>query len=165
MKVKIISVILAISALITLLCSCQGAASYRDDISSEKIAAEVEKALPLTDGYGIYTSDWAELHGINVSGAVDYCIMISESASDMNEIGIFRTGSAADAEAIRKSAENYLAANLEDKTQYAQNYEASELEKVEKAFVKVMGNYVIYAYLTKSDGNTAVSAIEAVITK
>ncbi len=167
MKTRIISsalAVLALFSLLTLLCSCGANAEYKDDVTSEHIVSEIEKLFPKDDGYEKYSSAWVEIRGFDTTKAIDYCV--THAVADMNEIGVFRAENASDAEVIKKSVQKYISDSYEDKKQYAGQYKgATELEKVEESFVNVYGNYVVYAYLTKTDGSSAVQTIENILKK
>lgn len=167
MKTKLISsalAVLTLLSLLTLLCSCGASVEYKDDITSTHIVSELEKLLLKDDGYEKYSSAWVEIRGFDTEKAVDFCV--THATADMNEFGVFRAKNSSDAEAIKKSVEKYIRNSYEDKKQYASQYKgATELEKIEGSFVKVYGNYVVYAYLTKADGNTATQAIENMLKK
>ena len=163
MKKRYVQLISAVLCVIVIASLCACSKSYSDSFSASELAAQIEVAVPVTNGYVDAEDDFVDF---NMPGAselcTDYVVKLSYSDVDMNEFGVFRAKSEADAKKVAELCQKYL-----DKANSGMigDYNPTELPKIEDAKVVIYGKYVIYTVLTAKDHNTANSAILAKIEK
>ena len=165
----LLTLLLALAMALPLV-ACNGG-SYRDDLTAAQLTDDITAALPAGDGWRqvsdsyISPSSWGEDYADYLAKVADYRILVSEN-SDMNvdEVGVFVCKSAQDAKAVKKFAENYLAAKALQLKPLLESYNPDELPKLDNATVTVMGRYVVYTILSTADTATAGSAAEKALT-
>lgn len=167
MKIKLISILLCLTFILSL-CACDSDDSgmnitneskYRNDVSSDLIAYALAEAINSPIGFESPDSDYVEF---NMEGASalceDYCIMLSKININMNEFGVFRAKSEADAEALAAICQTYVDLKIEG---YNPHYLPDEYPKIQNGRVTTYGCYVIYSFLTTQD----TSKIDGVVTE
>ena len=165
----LLTLLLALTMALPLV-ACNGG-SYRDDLTAAQLTDGITAALPAGDGWRqvsdsyISPSSWGEDYADYLAKVADYRILVSEN-SDMNvdEVGVFVCKSAQDTKAVKKFAENYLAAKALQLKPLLESYNPDELPKLDNATVTVMGRYVVYTILSTADTTTAGSAMEKALT-
>ena len=128
--------------------SCKKDVEYKDNIPCSDIITEAKKAVPTDSGYEAMGQGRVEY----VFGSFEYddcSLLISVATENIDEIGIFHTTSEKKAEELCAEVEKYLDELLEEKGAFIASYAPFELEKLENAQVKVYGNYVAYAILSR----------------
>ena len=166
MKIKLFSILLCL-AFIFSLCACDSGNSgvnntneskYKNDVASKVIADALAEAIDSPVGFDSPDSDYIEF---NMEGASalceDYCIMLSKININMNEFGVFRAKSEADAEALAAICQAYVDLKIEG---YNPHYLPDEYPKIQNGKVTTYGCYVIYSFLTTQD----TSKIDGVVT-
>ena len=137
--------------------------SYTDQYSSHEIYDYVKNSYN-TNGGNIILDDNViiEFTDEELPYLVDYIVVKSNNAKNINEIGIFKVESGKSKE-LKKIVTDYL----EGKQQLyrAMDYFPEEVEKIDCAKVVVYGNYVIYSFLNESDTSSFYSSIENLIKK
>ena len=132
------------------LSSCSKATlNYTDTISAAMLADEVVDELEDADfltAQGNWLGDYVTLP----DGLSDYRICYSADGSNLNEFGIWhvRKDQIAPLEATLRT---YLAESLLRNREFYNSYIPKETPKLERAEVRVFGNYVCYAILDQKD--------------
>ena len=152
---KKISLILLIAMLLSLV-SC--GASYIDTMSASDLANAGLSGVTTQGGTKALDDDVIlEFADEAPSYLRDYAVIKAKNAKNINEIGIFRceNGKA-------ESWLPYVKAYVENLTNSYRNmdYFPDEKEKYECDTFKVMGNYVIYSFLSEADTEAFYNAIE-----
>ncbi|MBQ9151760.1 MAG: DUF4358 domain-containing protein [Clostridia bacterium] len=163
---RILSVFLTLSLLLCSLVAC-GGQNWRTDLSVTSLCDTVVAALPAGDGFDtvsdgyVSASSWGDDYADYMALVTDYRIIVSVN-SDMNvdEIGVFQTANAKDADKMKTFVEKYLEAKQLRMTPLLESYNQAELPKLDNADVTVCGNYVLYTILNASDTTNAHSAFE-----
>lgn len=88
---------------------------------------------------------------------LDYTVIKSKNAKDINEIGIFKIQSDKIYE-TKKIIQEYV--SKLQASYRAMDYFPEEIEKINFATVKVYGNYVIYSFLNENDTKSFYDAIK-----
>lgn len=157
---KKIGILLLIAILISLV-SC--GASYDDSLSSTELANSALAAITTQGGTKVLDDDVIlEFADEAPSYIKDYTVIKAKNAKNINEIGIFRCDDG-NADKWLPFVQKYV----ENLTNSYRNmdYFPEEKEKYECATVKVMGNYVIYSFLSEADTDAFYNAIENSIKK
>ena len=163
-KLWILSFFLLTSALLSLP-SCRASADYADDLSCAQLMDAVVEKIPVDFGYESFGDDHLRYYFEDTSLPDDVCLRYSVLSEDINEIGIFHTPSADAREEIEDLAEEYLEELREDKRAFIASYAAGELPKLDRAEIRVFGNYTVYAILNDEDRALAFETIAAMLTK
>lgn len=155
---KKISLILLIAMLFSLV-SC--GASYSDTMSSSELANVGLSGVTTQGGTKVLDDDVIlEFTDEAPSYLRDYSVIKAKNAKNINEIGIFRCE-----DGKAESWLPYVKAYVENLINSYRNmdYFPEEKEKYECATFKVMGNYVIYSFLSEADTEAFYNAIENAI--
>ncbi len=144
--------------------SCKKAtAVYLDTLPASELAEEARDELEATD-FRTAQGDWLEDYVTLPEGINDYEICFSADGSNLNEFGIWhvRSDQIAPVEATLRA---YLAESLIRNKDFYNSYIPQETPKLEKAEVKVFGNYVCYAILSEQDKKIFFSTIQEELTE
>ena len=92
----------------------------------------------------------------------DYIVVKANNAKNINEIGIFKV----EKESLNemKSIIDKYVIDLQNSYR-AMEYFPQEVEKIDGAKIKVLGNYIIYSFLNEKDSNEFYKAIKNTLTK
>ena len=150
---------------------CDGG-NVRDDLTVENIrlaitpAVEKDSAWVVVDSDFISASTWGEDYEELLSMTAEYVICIASNADmNINEMGIFRFDSAADAKRAKEIVDGYLTATALRMTPLLESYNQAELPKLDNADVTVLGNYLIYTILDSTATTAVHSAFEETLTE
>ncbi len=152
---KIISLLLALTALAALLSGCGGKAK---DVPVSDLADKVCAALG--------KSDMADPGANYVRGYMrrtpeeigDYIILKNVMGTNIDEFGIFKAGTM-DAAALKEMVDAYIKI-LQDSWM---NYQPEEEPKLKGAEVRTAGDYVMYVILSDADKETAFKTFNAAL--
>ena len=159
MKSQRFTGIFLITILFFSITSCKKAAPvYLDILPASKLAEEARDELEATD-FRIAPSDWLTDYVTLPDGVSDYEICFSSDGSNISEFGIWhvRQDQIAATEAALRT---YLSESLRKNRDFYNSYIPEETVKLEKAEVKVFGNYVCYAILNEGDKRTFFSTLQ-----
>lgn len=171
------SITRALLSLLLVLCltlsavGCDGG-NVRDDLTVENIrlaitpAVEKDSAWVAVDSDFISASTWGEDYEELLSMTAEYVICIASNADmNINEMGIFRFDSAADAKRAKEIVDGYLTATALRMTPLLESYNQAELPKLDNADVTVLGNYLVYTILDSTATTAVHSAFEEMLTE
>ena len=148
---------------VIVLCAVACAAvTYKDDVATSDIAAAVDKKISNSDV--LVTADELYFDYFNkeyASLVAEYTIKYSASGSLFDEYGIFKVADAADTDKIVTMIEEFKQYRIDADMGYL----PLELPKIKDAKIKVVGNYVMYTFLSDADSTAAFSELEAMLTK
>ena len=163
MKIKLISTLLCLAFVLSL-CAC-GGGEYKNDITPKDLADAIVGAIATSQDFTAPDSDFVDF---NMEGAselcTDYCVMLSNINININEFGVFRAKSEADAKRVAEICQSYIDLKTESYTNGPQ-YLPEEYPKIQNAKVKVYGCYVVYTVLLDSDAKTVDSLINEKLSK
>ncbi len=94
----------------------------------------------------------------------DASMVFSRAETDVNEFGVFRANTAADAAVLKTMIEEYVADQTEMLRSFAANYSPTDMEKIDNAAVEVKGNYVFYYILSQADEDAIRGKLEELLT-
>ncbi len=150
--------ILILPILIVVLCtSCAKKTEYRSDVSMNDLAAAVETSL---DSSSFTTMEEAYLKGamkLDTSLFDAYIVKINAYGVNIDEYGIFKAPAEADVASVQKAVEDYLKLRLDT---WMDEYMPEEKPKLEAARVKTCGLYVMYAILSDTERDAALTGFE-----
>jgi hypothetical protein len=86
--------------------------------------------------------------------------MFSRAETDVNEFGIFRAETTADATAVREMVQTYLDDQTANLRSFAANYSPDDMAKIDNAGIEVYGCYVVYYILDAEDEAAVLNAIK-----
>ena len=140
------------------LASCSG--QWKTDVAVDTIANKLKDAARVLDGWEnadsdyISASNWGDDYKEQMEKVEEYRILISSnSANNINEMGIFRLNSANNAKAFKGFVDAYLDTYTLRMTPILEAYNQTEILKLNNAKVTVCGTYVLYTIV--SDSNTS----------
>jgi hypothetical protein len=153
---RIISFLLAVTALAVLLAGCGGGKTKDVPVSdlADKVCAALGKS-DMADPGANYVKGYMK-HSPEEIG--DYIILKNVIGTNIDEFGIFKAGTM-DAAALKTMIEGYIKI-LQDSWM---NYQPEEEPKLKGAEVKTVGDYVMYAILSDADKTTAFKAFETAL--
>ena len=144
--------------------SCKKAAVlYVDTLPASELAEEAREELDTTD-FRTAPEDWLADYVTLPKGILDYEICFSADGSNLNEFGIWHVSSDQIAP-IETTLRAYLAESLSRNREFYNSYIPEETPKLEKAEVRVFGNYVCYAILNEQDKRTFFGTIQDELTE
>ena len=145
---KLITVIsLAVTAAILFGC---GRDKYSKNVSCEEILDAYEVQAANTPEYESFGSEYINAY-FDTSLFEDCDIRYSLPGDDVNEVGVFRSGSKKDARKLYNSVCKYLDELKKDKRAFVESYASLEAQKLDRATVKRFGSYVVYAILSDAE--------------
>ena len=131
---------------------------YLDILPATELTKEAREELETTN-FRVAPSDWLADYVSLPDGMFDYEICFSSDGSNINEFGIWHVRQ--DQVAVTEAAlRTYLSESLRKNREFYNSYIPEETVKLEKAEVKVFGNYVCYAILNEHDKNIFFSTIQ-----
>ena len=154
---KLITVIsLAVTAAILFGC---GRDKYSKNVSCEEILDAYEVQAANTPEYESFGSEYINAY-FDTSLFEDCDIRYSLPGDDVNEVGVFRSGSKKDARKLYNSVCEYLDELKKDKRAFVESYAPLEAQKLDRATVKRFGSYVVYAILSDSEQENFFEAVK-----
>ena len=159
----LICLLLALSMISLAACSGQ----WKTDVTVDAIATEMKGATRVSDGWEnadsdyISASNWGDDYKEQMEKVVEYRILISsDSANNIDEMGIFRLNSGNDAKAFKGFVDAYLDTYTLRMTPILEAYNQAEILKLNNAKVTVCGTYVFYTIVSESNTSAAHRAFE-----
>ncbi|MBE6550448.1 MAG: DUF4358 domain-containing protein [Ruminococcaceae bacterium] len=157
---KAFTLIIAVTFISVLICSCGSKNAYRNDVACSDIIAVLEEQIATEGGYAHYESDELKLvFGDDISLATDCALSYSLLSQNIDEFGIFKADSEKNAYEIAEECIDYIEEKYEDENAFIASYAPEELPKLRDGEVKVFGNYVAFAIL---DQNSRAALFEKV---
>ena len=147
-----------------LLTACSAPMNYRTDLPAEEVTKAITKEIPAESGYRPQGSDFMQLYLKDAVPAVfDYSIVSAIAADDYAEIGVLFVKKHEDVATVEAAVTSYLDYFRETYTPQAQQYDPTELQKIEDATCRVYGNYVVYTILTEEDLKTVDETVKSLL--
>lgn len=136
---------------------------YTDKYSSEELYASVSDSFVTDGGTRVLDQDVIlEFCEEQPSYLIDYIIVKAKTPKNINEIGIFKVEKDATKD-MEKLVQEYVS-NLQQSYRNM-DYFPEEVEKIDCATVKVLGNYVIYSFLNENDTDAFYDALTNTLKK
>ncbi len=148
---RIISFLLAVTALAVLLAGCGGGKTKDVPVSdlADKVCAALGKS-DMADPGANYVRGYMRRTPEEIG---DYVILKNVMGTNIDEFGIFKAGTM-DAAALKDMVDAYIKI-LQDSWM---NYQPEEEPKLKGAEVRTVGDYVMYVILSEADKTTAFKA-------
>ena len=143
--------ILCLLLLCTALASCVHQRVYANDLPCSELMDAAEDQIPVDFGYDTFSGDHLRYYFADTKLPDDSCLRYSTRSEDINEFGIFHVHDDTAREELKKLTEEYLETMKNDQHAFIASYAPEELPKLERAEVRVFGNYVAYAILSDED--------------
>ena len=143
--------------------ACSRAAEYRNDLDTEDILKGAPHPVRSADDYAEYDEDLVEFLFGEMPASRDHTLLYSTEQSDIDEVGIFRAESEAEALEIYEKTAEYISELQSTQRAFIASYAPSELPKLDSAEVKRYGNYVVYAILSSDDKDALFSHVESAL--
>lgn len=158
MKTKAISLLLAISCILALLCSCGGEAGYKTDIALSELQTAAETVLTNTETLATLDADYIEyMMELDSSSFTEGLVRQQASGVSADEYGIFKADSEEAAAALGTLLEGYLTKRDDA---WNPSYDVDQYPKIKNATVKVFGQYAVFCILSDADRDAVYSAVE-----
>lgn len=157
--------LLLITALLLCVClyACSKVAEYRGDLDTEDILKGAPHTVRSADDYAEYDEDLVEFLFGEMPASRDHTLLYSTEQSDIDEFGIFRAESEAEALEIYEKTAEYISELQSTQRAFIASYAPSELPKLDSAEVRRYGNYVVYAILSSDDKDALFSHVESAL--
>ena len=151
---------LALAAMLTVCClaACgESTASYAADIPVADLVTAADTALA-DDSLTVVPDNYLiNMNGLDLTMFAEYAVKMKMVDASIDEYGIFKAPDAESVAAIEKVAKDYLQMRIDT---WNPSYLAEEKPKMEKATVKVMGQYVMYCILADDAKEAVFTAVE-----
>lgn len=152
-----------LAAILTFSFASCGEKGYRDDVSVNTVAEEINKSLSNIENLEPADANYISVQQkLPIDKCAEYIEMFQTSGIGIDEYGIFKMNDAESAEAMKSAIESYLATA---RATFNENYAPNERPKIDASEVKVFGNYVIYAVLSDSEKDMAFTTLESALKK
>ena len=148
-----------------LLSACRQTKEYRTDVSCEVITAEICDELSEDESFLPFGEDHIRFSFEDTDRFSDKSLVYSVRSENIDEIGVFRADSDEDVAELRRLCEQYVTTLSEDMRAFVESYAPREAQKLDRAEVKVFGNYVVYTVLDDADRAEAYEEIEELLRK
>lgn len=159
--IKILSIALSGA---TLLCACSHK-EYASDVRCRELCELATDDMQGDKEYSEYGDEFLKYElGEHAQAATDSCILYSTRVDDIDEIGIFFAEDDEDVKDIAKDCKAYIEDMQDNKRAFISSYAPSELPKLDKAEVRIYGNYVVYSILDADDTENIYNIIEERLT-
>lgn len=152
--------ILALSiALMCLLSSCAKTTEYRDDLPCSELTA----ILDSDKDFSSYGDEKIKYFFEDTHLADSYSIIYSTEPTDIDELGVFHTQDGDSAKALYDIVVRYIDDMRKNDSAFISSYAPEELPKLDKAEVRIFGNYVVYAILDDSHRQQAFNDLASLL--
>lgn len=160
MKIK--RLFAAVLLLSLMLCLCACGAKYRDDVPISRFVAVIDARMG--------GSDLAEMNSGYISGAMHldpnsfggYVVKLNAKGINIDEYGVFRTPDNGKVSDVQDAIEGYLKLRRDS---WMKEYMPEEKPKLDKAEVKVYGNYVLYVIASDEVRENVYQEVEKLLKK
>ena len=160
MKIK--RMVSALLFLCLLLCLCACGSKYRDDVPIDRFVSIIDNRMG--------KNDLAEMNSGYVSGAMHldpnsfgaYVVKLNAKGVNIDEYGVFRTPEKGKVTDVQDAIEGYLKMRRDT---WMKEYMPEEKPKLDKAEVKVFGNYVLYVIADDDVRNNVYQDVEKLLKK
>ena len=154
---KIIFVALMISALFLSSCNTK---KYSDEISCYELCERALSSIDETDEFSDYGKEYIKYFFEDSELHDDFRIVYSTESDDIDELGVFHAPSADTAKEISSIVQNYISEIQNTQRAFIESYAPEELPKLDRAEVRVFGNYIVYAIMEEEEKSDVFSAID-----
>ena len=158
MKNKILAICLIGLSLIGTACAHPEA--YTDQIASETLADVLAQSIDVHGTLQTDTGSGIEAYFPLPDYVIDQSIRYAPAADNADEFGVLHVKEGYAADCKRLLEERYLLALQEEKTEFYRSYAEEQAQKLERATVRVFGNYVVYAILDTDVRNDLFTAAQ-----
>ena len=160
---KLLSAFLVITMLFTVLVSCGGEITFKDDVSVAALADAGKKHISLASNLTNASDEFMTFFlNIDADLYTDFAVMTPAGSSSIDEFGIFKASSAENVANIENALKTYLTGRV---ATWDTRYSQTEKPKVDGAKVTVYGNYVIYTILSAEEQGNFLDAVKEALTK
>ena len=157
MKKLMLRLLPLLLAAVLLLSAC-GQPRVKNDVPVSEIAGEVlEKLSAREDLTAMNEAYVTGMMGLEPADYADYAVYVSALGTNIDEFGVFKTAEGFSAQDAAQQLEDYLQMRRDT---FMKEYTPEEQPKLEKAQVKTLGNYVIYAILSEAERQAAFREFE-----
>lgn len=160
---KIISLVLILALSASLLISCSNA-KYKDDLAVSDVANVIAESVKVDGGYKTLSDDYLSFYFELPNGVSEKTVVQSIKEQEITEFGVFKTDSK-NVKTLKSAIEQYLEEQKAILVPQVNMYAPEEAPKIEKATVKVFGNYVVYLIMDKDTQDTAYDAVTNLLKK
>ena len=160
---KIITLVLILALSASLLISCSNA-KYKDDLAVSDVANVIAEAVKVDGGYKTLSDDYLSFYFELPDGVSEKTVVQSIKEQEITEFGVFKTDSK-NVKTLKSAIEQYLEEQKAILVPQVNMYAPEEAPKIEKATVKVFGNYVVYLIMNKDTQDTAYDAVTNLLKK
>ena len=152
---------LALVSFLFLFSSCS--AEYCDNVSSAKIASAISENIENSE-----FSEYPDVHyylifGDDERNYDDATIIYSDDINDISEFGIFHSKDKKAAQEVFKDVCEYIDDFKETQRGFIMSYAPGETKKLDGAWVKMYGNYVIYGICSTEERSLSENSIKNLI--
>ena len=156
---RVLPLLLAFALLLT---ACGKTAPVKDNVPVEEIAAEVLEELAARGDLTRMNDSYVNgVMAMDVADYSEYAVYVSAVGTNIDEFGVFKVSADLKSDEAAEQLRAYL--QMREDT-WMNQYTPEEHPKLEKAEVKVLGNYVMYVILSDAERKAALSAFAGELT-
>lgn len=157
-KTKLFAYVMLFATFFALTSCKKPTKTYTNDLSASELSDRVIDRLDSTE-FRTAGGDWLEDYVTLPEGLSDYRICFSADGSNLNEFGIWHVSEDQIAP-LETALRTYLTESLHRNREFYNSYIPEETTKLERAEVRVLGNYVCYAILDQSNRESFFHTLE-----
>ena len=160
--IRFLIVCILVFSVSLLFASCS-VSNYSRDYECAKLTDELIDTVLTEQEYSAYL-DYDLKYIIKDSSLFDsYSVIYSSSSDDVSEVGILRAKSKESLQELLNQATEYIEELKKEKRTFVENYLPEELEKINSAKARCIGNYVVFTVLESEKSESVFSHLEALL--
>ena len=156
---SIISLLLTALILFSLGSCNRKSISFSDELDCTSLSDQALGEIDQSNTYATADEQFLADYFKTPIYVTDSVVRFATDSSNLNEIGIFHTTDG-NTEEMAKLLKTYLIQSYEKNHAWYDSYIPSEIPKLRDAEIRIYGNYVVYAILSKESKNNVFQYIE-----
>ena len=160
-RIKISFIVVIIFSLLLSSCNTK---KYSDDVGCYELCERALISIDEREEFSDYGKEYIKYFFEDSELHDDFRIVYSTETDDIDELGIFHAPSADAAKEISDTVKNYISEMQNTQRAFIGSYAPEELPKLDRAEVRVFGNYVVYAIMEEDEKSDVFSEIEENLT-
>ena len=138
--------------------------NYRNSFDCKELSQSLMREISVPDGeFSQYTEEEVQIFFSSPELYDDISIMYSKDSTDIAELGILHATTEEKSDKLFEEAKLYIKNLQEQKREFLSNYSPEEVEKLNSAEVRKLGNYIIFTVADPDDKNYVFSKAEELL--